>query len=70
MWHTIGGMKKPDKQLTKALKDLDNVVQFCERHQLPLRTVMRIRAGGVPNPMTAHAIRHALALEVGRKVAA
>lgn len=40
---------RTQKQLQAALNMKGfNVSQFCERHKLPLRTVMRVKAGGVP----------------------
>ena len=48
------------KQLQKAVRELPNVREFCERHRLPLRTVMRIKAGGFPRAGTMALLEAAL----------
>lgn len=54
---------KRDTDLRKAINGIKNVSEFCVKHRLPLRTVMRIKAGGRPNQMTMLAITQALELE-------
>jgi hypothetical protein len=40
---------RTQKQLHAALNVKGfNVAQFCATHKLPLRTVMRVKAGGTP----------------------
>lgn len=51
------------KQLQKAVRDLPNISEFCAKHKLPLRTVMRVKAGGFPRLGTMIQLEAALAAE-------
>lgn len=56
----ISSASMTSKQLQRAVRDLPNVLDFCRRHKLPLRTLMRIKAGGEPRAGTAKLIEIAL----------
>lgn len=51
---------KTVKQLQKALNDGRNISDFCRKHGLPLRTVMRVKKGGQPRAGTQILIEGAL----------
>ncbi len=46
--------------LQQQLKDLENITEFSQHYKLPLRTLMRIRAGGTPTKANAKVISEAL----------
>jgi hypothetical protein len=48
------------KQLQKAVRELPNISAFCAKHKLPLRTVMRVKAGGFPRAGTMVLLEAAL----------
>jgi cell division inhibitor SulA len=45
------------------LRSIPNISEFCRRHGLPLRTVMRLRSGGEPRAGTVALLERALRLE-------
>lgn len=55
--HTIERMNTPE---IKAHLDGINVTEFSQRHKLPLRTLMRIKAGGSPTSATAKVVGDAI----------
>lgn len=55
--HTIERMNTPE---IKAHLDGINVTDFSQRHKLPLRTLMRIKAGGNPTRATAKVVGDAI----------
>jgi len=55
--HTVEHMKTPE---IKAHLDGINVTDFSQRHKLPLRTLMRIKAGGNPTRATAKVVGDAI----------
>jgi len=55
------------KQLQKAVRDLPNISEFCAKHKLPLRTVMRVKAGGFPRAGTMLQLEAALSSEAAKQ---
>lgn len=53
------------KTYAKRLAELPNISEFCRKHGLPLRTIMRIKAGGKPRHGTMALLD--LALKAVRK---
>ena len=52
-----------DRDLAKvqaSLKALPNVYRFAVDHDIPLRTIMRVKAGGKPTMETLEKLRAAL----------
>lgn len=47
-------------ELQKQLRDLENISEFSRHYKLPLRTLMRIRAGGGVTKANAKVIGEAL----------
>lgn len=62
-WHNSHMNQAPMtlKQLQDALKKLPNVYQFAVDNRVPLRTVMRVRAGGTPTLGTFDKLKAAVA---------
>ncbi|MNQ89374.1 hypothetical protein D3C85_1046810 [compost metagenome] len=58
------------KQLQDALQKLPNVYQFAVENRVPLRTVMRVRAGGTPTLDTFDKLKIAIAKQPAAKAAA
>lgn len=54
---TFNGMNTPE---IKAHLNGINVTEFSQRHKLPLRTLMRIKAGGNPTSATAKVVGDAI----------